>query len=577
MRPHFAYLYGLISYGAFLGSIVYMMGFLAGVGVPKAIDAGPPGAVLPAILVNLALVALFGVQHSVMARRRFKRWSARLVPEPLERSTFVLASSLCLGLLFWQWRPIPHVVWELGGAAATLTGALYWAGWALAVASTFVFSHTELFGLRQVHAHLRGEAPGPLEFRTPFLYRVVRHPMHAGMLVALWAAPQMTLGHLLFTVAMSVYVFVGVHFEERELVRAFGDRYEAYRAEVPALLPMPTRGGRGGTGRGSKWAIGLILALGSGAAWALAAGPSDSGSGFEEHSVRRDVVQVGPHLRSFDYLVPDPLPDGAPLLVVLHGSGGSGARIRSFVGKELERLARERGFVVAYPDGFEGHWNDCRAEAPFSAALQGIDDVGFLRAMVHRLHQDYGVGRVRVMGYSNGGHMGFRLALEASDAFQAVAAFGASLPVPEELDCTTAGPPSSVVLVNGTTDPINPYAGGDVVAPGGARLGQVRSAVASARELAALAGHVGEGQGRVVLTRGAQGGGWVEQVAWVRAGLPSVALYTVHGGGHTIPGPEIAIPERVGSAELGVNERRFRAVEAVLDFFQACVGEDLRC
>lgn len=578
MRPHLAYLYGLISYGAFLSSIVYMMGFLAGVGVPKAIDTGPPGAVLPAVLVNLALVALFGVQHSVMARRGFKRWWARLVPGPLERSTFVLASSLCLGLLFWQWRPIPHVVWDLGGGAGTLASALYWGGWALAVASTFVFSHTELFGLRQVHAHLRGETPGPIGFRTPFLYRVVRHPMHAGMLVALWAAPQMTLGHLLFTLAMSGYVLAGVHFEERELVRAFGDRYEAYRAEVPALLPVRVGLRRVGARRSSRSAAGLILVLGFTVAWALGARPGASGSGLEEHSTRRDVVQVGPHLRSFDYLVPDGLPDGAPLLVVLHGSGGAGARIRSFLGTELERLARERGFVVAYPDGFEGHWNDCRAEAAFSANRQGIDDVGFLRAVVHRLHHEHGVGlgQVRVMGYSNGGHMALRLALEASDAFQAVAAFGASLPVAEELDCAAAGPPSSIVLVNGTADPISPYAGGEVVAPGGLRLGQVRSSVASARELATLAGHDGEGQGRVVLSSGAQGDGWVEQVTWVRAGLPSVALFTVHEGGHTIPGPGITIPERVGPAELGVNARRFHAVEAVLDFFQACAGGSLR-
>lgn len=234
-----------MAYGAFLASIVYLMGFLAGVGVPKSVDAGT-GPLGPARPVDLLLIVLFGVQHSVMARPAFKRWWTRIVPEPIERSTFVLVSALVLALMFWLWRPIPLVIWEVDHAwAAAAIWSLYVAGWTLAVASTFVLSHAELFGLQQVHRHLTGASPKALPFRTPTLYRIVRHPMHAGMLLALWATPRMTAGHLLFSLGMTAYVLIGIHFEERGLVRQFGDRYLAYCERVPRLLPLRPWGRRG--------------------------------------------------------------------------------------------------------------------------------------------------------------------------------------------------------------------------------------------------------------------------------------------------------------------------------------------
>jgi polyhydroxybutyrate depolymerase len=283
-----------------------------------------------------------------------------------------------------------------------------------------------------------------------------------------------------------------------------------------------------------------------------------------------DTVQVGPHLRSFAFFAPESASDTAPLVLVLHGSGGSGARIRGFMGRNLERLAQRRGFVVAYPDGFEGHWNDCRAKAPFSANTQGVDDVAFLQAVVRRLREAHGVdpARVRVMGYSNGGHMALRLVLEAPAEFEAVAIFGASLPIPGELDCIWSGPPIPVLMVNGTADPISPYEGGEVVVPGFIPLGRVRSSLGSARELARRTGHDGEGQRWEVLGPAECGGSSVDGIGWLDGDLPPVVLLTVNGGGHTIPGPDVTIPERVGAVWLGMNERRFNAVEEALRFFE---------
>lgn len=237
MARLFALAYGILCYLMFLGTFAYAVGFTGNFVVPKSIDSGAAGAFWPSVFVNLALLGLFGLQHSVMARPAFKRWWTRLVPESVERSTFVLFANLVLILLFWQWRPLPSTVWsvETEAARAVLWG-LFACGWMIVVVSTFLISHAHLFGLQQVGL-VSGEDGEP-EFRVPSLYRYVRHPMMVGFFLAFWATPEMTAGHLLFAGAACGYILVALQFEERDLVARFGARYEAYRERVPMLVPQ---------------------------------------------------------------------------------------------------------------------------------------------------------------------------------------------------------------------------------------------------------------------------------------------------------------------------------------------------
>lgn len=237
-----AVLYGIGAYALFLVTFLYAIGFVGDLAVPKSIDSGAAGPLVESLIVDTLLLGLFAIQHSVMARQGFKRWWTRIVPPSVERSTYVLFANLALLTLYWQWRPILEPIWTVKSSIAV--GALdgiFWFAWGMLLFSTFLINHFELFGLRQVFARLLGrELPAP-KFHTPLLYRRIRHPLYLSFLLAFWSTPVMTAGHLLFSLATTGYILIAIQFEERDLIRTFGDQYRRYRGQVAMLIPLPGR------------------------------------------------------------------------------------------------------------------------------------------------------------------------------------------------------------------------------------------------------------------------------------------------------------------------------------------------
>jgi protein-S-isoprenylcysteine O-methyltransferase Ste14 len=233
------FLYGVVAYALFFVTILWAMGFVSNVGVPKTIDSGPAAtSVTVAIVINSAMLGLFAIQHTIMARKGFKAWITRHIPSPAERSTFVLIASLILLATFTWWQPLPDVVWAVEDAAfSVLLQCLYWFGWFMVFFSSFLINHFDLFGLRQATLALRNQPYKPLPFRMTLLYRFVRHPLLLGFVIAFWSAPVMTEGRLLFAVLTTGYILVGIRFEEHDLAREHGDRYRAYQRAVPMLVP----------------------------------------------------------------------------------------------------------------------------------------------------------------------------------------------------------------------------------------------------------------------------------------------------------------------------------------------------
>jgi protein-S-isoprenylcysteine O-methyltransferase Ste14 len=239
MRRALVLAYGLLTYVLFFGTFVYSIGWIGDIGLPTSIDRGTATRSLAwAMAINVGLLSLFAIQHSGMARPAFKRWWTRIVPRPVERSTYVLFSVGVMWLLYWGWQPIDAVVWQVEAPAARIgLLGLYAAGWGLVLYSTILISHFDLFGLRQVMLYAQGRVYEHLPFDTPSLYGFVRHPLYVGWITVFWAAPTMTVGHLLFAVMCTGYILVAIQLEERDLVDHFGEDYRRYKAEVPMLVP----------------------------------------------------------------------------------------------------------------------------------------------------------------------------------------------------------------------------------------------------------------------------------------------------------------------------------------------------
>jgi protein-S-isoprenylcysteine O-methyltransferase Ste14 len=246
------FVYGLVSYVVFLAAFLYAIGFVGSMLVPKGINDGAEGPMGTAILINVALLGLFGVQHSIMARPGFKSWWTKIMPVQIERSTFVLLASLILGLMYWQWRPIPESVWHVSAEwARYLLIGISLAGWALVLYSTFLIDHFDLFGLRQVWLHLQQKEYTHPPFMERSVYKLVRHPLMLGFIIAFWFTPDMTQGHLLFAIVTTAYILVALQLEERDLLSILGDDYRSYRRRTRMLMPLPKGGSAGGSKAGS--------------------------------------------------------------------------------------------------------------------------------------------------------------------------------------------------------------------------------------------------------------------------------------------------------------------------------------
>jgi len=234
-----AFLYGVVCYIFFLGTFLYAIGFVGNILVPKSIDSGMEGGLSVSLIINALLLSLFAVQHSVMARRGFKEMWTKIIPEPVERSTYVLLANVALVLMYWQWRPLTGNIWTVENSTGHLIlEILFWIGWVIVLVSTFVINHFDLFGLRQVYLYIKRKEYAPPGFHTPGYYKNIRHPIMLGFIIAFWATPHMTVGHLIFAIATTAYILIGIKLEERDLIHYYGEEYKSYKKRTNMLIPF---------------------------------------------------------------------------------------------------------------------------------------------------------------------------------------------------------------------------------------------------------------------------------------------------------------------------------------------------
>jgi len=244
MNKTITFVYGCLAYAVFFLTFLYSIGFVGNIIVQKSIDTGAESAFGKSLLINIILLGLFAIQHSVMARPGFKQWWTKFIPEPVERSTYVLISSLLLALLFRFWQPMTGIVWSVENTYGSFAlSGLFWVGWLIVFLSTFMINHFDLFGLRQVYLNLRDMEYVSINFKTPALYKYVRHPIMLGFIIAFWATPEMTVGHLVFAIATSAYILIGIQFEEKDLMNIHGETYGKYRQQVSMLFPLKKKNG----------------------------------------------------------------------------------------------------------------------------------------------------------------------------------------------------------------------------------------------------------------------------------------------------------------------------------------------
>jgi polyhydroxybutyrate depolymerase len=580
MASVFVFLFSIVVYGLFWICFGLFIAFVGDLGLWKSAGFPTTGLSTPqAVVMNIGLIVLFGFQHSIMARPWFKRLWQRPRGAAIERSVFVLASVLALGLLMALWQPLGSFVWSLEHEKVRwLLYSLFALGWLLILIATIQIDHWHFFGLRQSFTHFRGDSPAEPCFRERGLYARIRHPIHAGMLLALWSAPDMSQGRLLLASLLTLYVIVGLRLEERNLLQALGDVYRDYRGRIPMLLPGirsravdPSTDGHvpwslvigDPVARGRILAALLVLAvaMSTGAAFTLATADETASAtrARNDGPVAAHAITHEDLVRDFRVYVPPLAKEAPPLVLVLHGSGGDGNRIRNFVGQSLEPLADQHGFVIAYPDGFEGHWNDCRAAAGYSARLRNVDDVGFLGSLITHLHYSHGIdlNKVFAVGFSNGGQMVYRLAMESPEWFRGLAVIGAGMPTEDNLDCIPEESSVALLVMAGVDDPINPYHGGTVYLNGNNHGGDVRSVVDTARYFAGLCSDCGPEQFMHVWRHADR------LQAWYKSKRPWVELHGLERSGHTIPQGRFDFPEF-----LGATRKDLDAMDIIWRFFR---------